>query len=142
MKNDSPASHPPRKRNRIPGLLLSAASRYFLTGLQAHSDDALPQPEHTLFSILRPHTLHGEHPHVWHMCRPPFKCPSRYAVSTTFHVLVDTPRHGYVPTKRDISARPHKSFREHRPGKRRKPPPPPFAGGRGTLALDLAAQLL
>jgi hypothetical protein len=31
----------------------------------------LPQPEHTLFLIGLPHTLHGEHPHAWHIVRPP-----------------------------------------------------------------------
>jgi len=40
---------------------------YFLTGLQVQPEAALPQPLQTLSLISRPHFLHGEHPHVWHM---------------------------------------------------------------------------
>jgi hypothetical protein len=29
--------------------------------------EGLPQPTHTPFSIALPHTLHGSHPHSWHM---------------------------------------------------------------------------
>jgi hypothetical protein len=40
--------------------------RYFFGG-QVQSLAGLLQPEQTLLFIGRPHFLHGEHPHAWHM---------------------------------------------------------------------------
>jgi len=37
---------------------------FFSTGSQVHSLEGFLQPEHTPFSIGRPHTLQGVHPQV------------------------------------------------------------------------------
>jgi len=38
-----------------------------LAGAQAHLSAGFLQPVQTLFSMGRPHFLHGEHPQTWHM---------------------------------------------------------------------------
>jgi hypothetical protein len=52
-----------RRRERSRGDI--RPSYFFLfIGSQVHSEEGFLQPEHTLFSIARPHTLHGVHPQV------------------------------------------------------------------------------
>jgi hypothetical protein len=43
----------------------------YFKGLHVHSEDFLPQPEQTFFSIGLPHFLHGVQPHVWHIFTSP-----------------------------------------------------------------------
>jgi hypothetical protein len=79
----------PRKAQRFVPERQPAVGRcyFFLTGWQVHFSAGCLQPEQTLSLISRPHFLHGEQPHVWHIGlsfreKPPLAAASGTAEET------------------------------------------------------------